>query len=389
MITANQFLPLSSPHFSGKELDYIRQAISQGNIATNGSFIREFEQQLETQFKTPYVIALNSGTSAMHLALHLLGVGMGDEVICQSFTFVASANPIRYLGGIPVFVDSEEQTWNICPDKLEETILARLSKGKKPKAIVAVNLFGMPADWPRIRQIGEKYNIPLLEDAAESVGSKIGDQFTGTFGDIGVFSFNGNKIITTGGGGALVTRNRFWEKKSRYLSTQAKLNFPHYEHSELGYNCKMNNLAAGIGLAQIEELQERIQDRRKVFAYYKRILNTLPGIQFLEEPDGYFSNRWLSTLLVDPKEVGFEVAELRESLLQVGIESRFLWKPMHLQPLYKDAVFLGGHVAEDLFQRGICLPSGWHTKESDLDRVMEIITRMHSSETVVNTRNTV
>jgi dTDP-4-amino-4,6-dideoxygalactose transaminase len=378
MAKDNQMTPLSSPHFSGNEIGFIQAAIASGEIATNGQFIRQFEAQLERQFGAPHVIALNSGTSAIHLALHLLGVGSGDEVLCQSFTFVASCNPIRYLGGTPVLVDSEEATWNMCPEKLEETILHRLAHGKKPKVILAVNLFGMPANWSRICQIGEKYDIPVLEDAAESLGSHICGRYAGTFGDLGVYSFNGNKIITTGAGGALLTKNRFLEKKSRYLATQAKLNFPHYEHNELGYNYKMTNLAAGIGLAQLEVVADRIRKRRQIFSQYRALLEGIPGLYFLEEPPGYFSNRWLTTLLIHPEQAGFTAVELRNSLSLEGVESRFLWKPMHLQPLYKEATFLGGAVAEKLFRTGLCLPSSSLLETQDLERIVEVVARLHA-----------
>jgi dTDP-4-amino-4,6-dideoxygalactose transaminase len=368
---------LSSPEFTGEEIEFVQQALDQQNIATNGIFIRQFEEQIERRFKSPYAVALNSGTSSIHLSLHLLGVGAGDEVICQTFTYIATTNPILYLGGTPVFVDSEADTWNMCPWKLEQTIINRLAKGKKPKAIIVVNLFGMPANWPEIIKIAEIYDIPLVEDAAESVGSRIGQQFTGTFGDLGIYSFNGNKIISTGGGGALLTNNRFWDKKSRYLSTQAKLDYPYFEHIEMGFNYKMNNISAGIGLAQMAVLENRIKKRRQIYDYYKSHMVDLPGIKFLEEPKGFFSNRWLTTILVNPAQAGFEVSDLRDFLLKEGIESRFLWKPMHLQPLYRGALYSGGNTAEGLFSNGICLPSGSGLAEEALDRVIHVVLALH------------
>tara|TARA_R110002124_G_scaffold170608_4_gene338194 strand:- start:1198 stop:2388 length:1191 start_codon:yes stop_codon:yes gene_type:complete len=379
---------LSSPQFTGEEIEFVQRALDQENIATNGIFIRQFEQAIENRFKSQYTVALNSGTSSIHLSLHLLGVGMGDEVICQTFTYIASTNPILYLGGTPVFVDSEESTWNMCPEKLEQTIKERIAKGKKPKAIIVVNLFGMPANWPRLLEVAKTYDIPLVEDAAESVGSKIGDQFTGTFGDLGIYSFNGNKIITTGGGGALLTNNRFWEKKSRYLSTQAKLDFPHFEHIEMGFNYKMTNISAGIGLAQLAVLENRIQKRRSIYDYYKLNLASLPGVMFLKEPEGYFSNRWLTTIVINPEITGFEVTDLREFLLKDGIESRFLWKPMHLQPMYKGASYSGGDIAEKLFSNGICLPSGSGLVEMDLDRIINVVYRLHK-EVIWNSEKSV
>ncbi|MEX2514395.1 MAG: aminotransferase class V-fold PLP-dependent enzyme [Cyclobacteriaceae bacterium] len=373
-----QKLFLSAPEFDGTEMEFVKRAMDLGQIATNGPFISEFERKLQDTFNAGNVIALNSGTSSIHLALHLLGVGPGDEVICQTFTFIASSNPVVYLGAQPVFVDSETDTWNMCPHALEATIQHRLQLGKKPKAIIVVNLFGMPAKLPEIMALGKKYEIPVIEDAAESVGSKIGGQFTGTFGDLGIYSFNGNKIITTGGGGALVTSSRFMANKSRYLSTQAKLNFHHYEHRELGYNYKMNNLTAGIGIAQLSCLEDKIAKRREIHQYYHNHLSHLPGITFLDEPEGYFSNRWLTTILIDSELAGFESDDLREALLSKNIESRFLWKPMHLQPLYKNAPYYGGNYARALFHQGLCLPSGGGLTNAGLNRVIDCIFELHT-----------
>jgi len=379
---------LSSPQFTGAEIEFLQSALDQEEIATNGIFIRRFEKQIEEKFNSSHAVALNSGTSSIHLSLHLLGVGRGDEVICQTFTYIASTNPIMYLGGTPVFVDSEESTWNMCPEKLERTIKVRMAKGKKPKAIIVVNLFGMPANWPELLRVADFYDIPLVEDAAESVGSRIGQQYTGTFGDLGIYSFNGNKIITTGGGGALLTNNRFWEKKSRYLSTQAKLDFPYFEHIEMGFNYKMSNMSAGIGLAQLAVLEDRVEKRRNIYAYYKRNLEMLPGIEFLEEPEGYFSNRWLTTIVIEPAQAGFKACELREFLLEDGIESRFLWKPMHLQPMYKGAFFSGGTIAENLFSNGLCLPSGSGLNKEELDRIINAVFLLHK-EVILNAEKTV
>jgi dTDP-4-amino-4,6-dideoxygalactose transaminase len=377
MVQKKAKIYLSSPEFTGEEIEFVQRALDQQDIATNGIFIRQFEEQIERKFHSPHAVALNSGTSSIHLSLHLLGVGAGDEVICQTFTYIATTNPILYLGGTPVFVDSEADTWNICPRQLELTIKDRLSKGKKPKAIIVVNLFGMPAKWPEILKIAETYDIPVIEDAAESVGSRIGQQHTGTFGDLGIYSFNGNKIISTGGGGALLTNNRFWEKKSRYLSTQAKLDYPYFEHIEMGFNYKMNNISAGIGLAQLAVLEDRIEKRRKNFDYYKAQLSILPGIKFSHEPKGFFSNRWLTTILINPAQAGFEVDELRDLLLGEGIESRFLWKPMHLQPVYRGALYYGGSTAESLFSNGLCLPSGSALSADALDKVINVVLRLH------------
>lgn len=368
---------LSKQEFDGNELRYVQEAFMADNIATSGSFIKEFEEKLEERFDGGNVVALNSGTSAIHLALILLGIKRGDEVICQSLTFAASANPIVYLDARPIFVDSEKDTWNMCPQLLEEAILDRISKGRLPKAIIPVNLFGMPAKLPEITEVAFRYGIPVLEDAAESLGSKIGGKYCGTFGDIGIFSFNGNKVITTGGGGAIVTENVKWTKKARHLSTQAKDRQPHYEHSAIGYNYKMNNLAAGIGIAQLEGLESQIQKRRAVFLQYRRELETIPGISFLEEPKEYFSNRWLTTLLIDPKRAGFDKDAVRLALERQNIESRPIWKPMNLQPVFQHALYYGGTVAADLFEQGICLPSSGSLSGEDIERVRECFHMLH------------
>ena len=367
---SNNRIYLSTPEFEGKELKYIENAFQAKQVATHGAFIQEFECRIKEKFGAEEVVALNSGTSAIHIALMLLGVKGGDEVICQTLTFVASANPIVYLGGIPVFVDSERDTWNICPQFLEEAILDRIRKGKLPKAIIMVNLFGMPAKTHEILEIAGRYGIPVLEDAAESIGSKISGQYCGTLGDIGVFSFNGNKVITTGGGGVMITPNLHWSRKARHLSTQAKDNFPYYHHSEIGYNYKMNNIAAGIGLAQLETLEEKIRKRRQNFEYYRAILTNSEGISFLDEPAGSFSNRWLTTVLIDP-ELAFITRDLAMELMaESNIEARPVWKPMHLQPIFRQRPYYGENVAADLFSKGLCLPSGGSLERADLDRVI-------------------
>ena len=371
---SNNRIYLSTPEFNGKELEYIENAFRAKQVATHGAFIQEFESRIKEMFGAENVVALNSGTSAIHLALMLMGVKDGDEVICQTLTFVASANPIVYLRGKPVFVDSERETWNICPQFLEEAILDRIRKGKLPKAIIMVNLFGMPAKVHEILEVAGRYGIPVLEDAAESIGSKIGRRHCGTFGDIGVFSFNGNKVITTGGGGVMITSDVNWSRKARHLSTQAKDNFPYYHHSEIGYNYKMNNIAAGIGLAQLETLAEKIGKRRQNFEYYKAILSKVQGISLLDEPVGCFSNRWLTTVLIDP-ELAFLTRDLVMALMEENnIESRPVWKPMHLQPIFQQTPYYGENVAADLFSRGLCLPSGSGLEREDLNRVIKCLT---------------
>ncbi len=350
-------LPLSFPIFDGNEALYIQQAISSGHLATTGAFINKFENKLSKKIKFHQAVALNSGTSALHLALVLLGVGIGDEVICQSFTFCASANPIVYLGGIPVFVDSEEDTWNMSPELLEDAILGRIALGKMPKAIVLVHLFGMPAKMNEIMEISRKYKIPILEDAAEAVGSTFQGVSCGTFGKIGVFSFNGNKIITSGGGGALVSGDVNIIERAKYLSTQAREDLPYYQHLEIGYNYRMNNMAAAVGLAQLEKFDSLISKRRLINERYRKLLGDFPGISFQTEMEESKSNYWLSTILIDESQTGFSNDRLRIMLFKEGIETRFLWKPLHLQPAYRGVPFYGGQIAEKLFLRGLCLPS--------------------------------
>ena len=350
-------LPLSFPSFEGNEQKYSSRAIQSGHLATHGEFIGKFEQALTRRLGTHEAIALNSGTSALHLALVLLGVDVGDEVICQSFTFCASANPIVYLGATPIFVDSEKDSWNMSPELLEDAILDRLNEGRKPKAIIAVHLFGMPAKMNEIMEISRRYGIPVIEDAAEAIGSKIGDRPCGTFGTLGIFSFNGNKIMTSGGGGALISNDTRLVQRARYLSTQAREDLPYYQHLEIGYNYKMNNMAAAIGLAQLEMLDHFISCRRDVNRRYRSLLADKPGIHFLNENEDSFSNFWLTTICVDPEYANTTNDKLRVRLLKEDIETRFLWKPLHLQPVFQNAPYYGGNVAENLFNTGLCLPS--------------------------------
>jgi dTDP-4-amino-4,6-dideoxygalactose transaminase len=312
------------------------------------------------------------------LALRLLGIGKGDEVLCQSFTFCATANPIIYLGAIPVFIDSEPQTWNMCPIILEEAIKERLKKGKKPKAIIVVDLFGMPAKFEELLKISQTYEIPLIEDAAEALGSSINGRACGTFGQYGIFSFNGNKIITTGSGGALISANLEGIEKSRYLAVQARETYKYYVHKEIGFNYRMNNISAGIGLAQFENLDKKIALRREIFSNYQLLLKGLEGISSLNEPEGFFSNRWLSTFLIDSTTANFSNEEVRIALLDEGIETRYLWNPLHLQPVFKNIEFYGGGCCEDLFKEGICLPSSENLSFDDQERIVGIIKKMYS-----------
>jgi dTDP-4-amino-4,6-dideoxygalactose transaminase len=350
-------VPLSFPVFEGNENLYLQKVMSSGQLATSGEFIRKFESKLAKKVVSHQAVALNSGTSALHLALVLLGVGQGDEVICQSFTFCASANPIVYLGAKPVFVDSEEETWNIDPELLEDAVLSRLALGRKPKAIILVHLFGMPAKMNEILDIANKYGIPVLEDAAEAVGSTYHERNCGTFGTIGIFSFNGNKIVTTGGGGALLTKDAGLIERAKYLSTQAREDLPFYQHLEIGYNYRMNNMAAAIGLAQLEKLDTWIAKRRLINERYRMLLSDIPGISFQTENEDSKSNYWLTTILIDEQLTGVSNDRLRVVLFKNGIETRFLWKPLHLQPVYKFAPFYGGNTSEKLFLKGLCLPS--------------------------------
>ena len=367
------YLPLSFPVFNGNEKIYSERAIRSGHIATFGGFITKFEEKFSKRVKTHDVVALNSGTSALHLAMVIIGIEKGDEVICQSFTFCASANPIIYLGAKPIFVDSDLETWNICPEILEDAILSRISKGKKPKAIVLVHLFGMPAKINEILEIAEKYQIPIIEDAAEAVGSTYNGISCGTFGTIGIYSFNGNKIITTGGGGALISSNTTIVQRARHLSTQAREDLPYYQHLEIGYNYKMNNLAASIGLAQLEQLDEFLLRRRQVNSRYKELLGSFEGFEFQSDSEFSKSNFWLTGALVDEEITGFTNDHLRMTLMKLGVETRFLWKPLHMQPVFKEIPYYGGDNAEKMFKKGLCLPSSTNLTRDDQEKIADVI----------------
>jgi len=363
----NQKIWLSSPHMGQKEFEYVTEAFDTNWIAPLGPHVDGFEKDLETQLaQQVHVAALSAGTAAIHLALIILDVKAGDEVICQSFTFSASANPIVYQGAQPVFVDSEKDTWNMDPELLREAIKDRMAQGKKPKAIIAVHLYGMPAKINEIASIAMEFDIPMVEDAAEALGSNFNGRAMGTFGDLAILSFNGNKIITTSGGGALVSHKEEWIKKARFLATQARDAAPHYQHSHIGYNYRMSNVCAAIGRGQMVVLADRVAQRRKNFEFYREALKNIPEISFLEEPVGYFSNRWLTTILVDGK-VSRE--QIRLALEADNIESRPLWKPMHLQPVFADAPSYENGVSKTLFEKGLCLPSGSNLSMEELNRV--------------------
>ena len=365
---------LSSPHMSGNEQKYINEAFESNWVAPLGKNIDEFENQVSRYTGTKYAAAVTTGTAALQLALRLVGVSRGDYVICQSFTFVASANAILYQGAQPIFVDSETKTWGMDPELLEKAILHCMSLEKKPKAIVPVHLYGMPVNMVEIMRIAKKYRIPVIEDAAEALGSSINGKMCGSFGDFGVISFNGNKIITTSGGGMLLSDNPKKIEKAKFLATQARENFPHYQHEEMGYNFRMSNVLAGIGRGQMEVLNERIESRRSNFNYYKEKLGQIPGISFLKELEGSISNRWLTIILLDPKLTGgIGREDLRLALAAENIESRPLWKPMHMQPLFESAPYFGKGIAMKLFKHGLCLPSGSNLTNEELDRVIGVI----------------
>ena len=365
---------LSSPHMGGAEQKFVQQAFDANWVAPLGPNVNGFEEDLQAYLgEEVHVGALSSGTAALHLGLVLLGVQAGDEVICQTMTFSASANPIRYLGAIPVFVDSEETTWNLCPIALEEAITDRIAKGKKPKAIIAVHLYGMPYQVDEVHAVANKYDIPILEDSAEALGSTYKGKKCGTFGAIAALSFNGNKIITTSGGGALVAHTQEVKNKAVFLSTQARDAAPHYQHSEIGYNYRMSNICAGIGRGQMEVLDKHIGYRRNMHDFYINLFAEIPGVTVFKESSGdYFSNHWLSAITINAEEANGKTAEgLRLHLEQVNIESRPLWKPMHLQPVFADFPYYGGTVAEDLFETGLCLPSGSNLNDSDREHIAE------------------
>ena len=363
---------LSPPHMGGTELTYIAQAFQDNWIAPAGPHIDLFENRLvDFLDQKSQVVALNSGTAAIHLGLQLLGVQKGDVVLCQSLTFIASVNPVLYLGAIPVFIGSEKETWNLCPIALEEAILNQLNKGIQPKAIVVVHLYGMPAKMNEIITISKKYNIPILEDAAEALGSSYTNQPCGTFGDFGVFSFNGNKVITTSGGGALLCHSEAVKKKAVFLATQAKEDAVYYEHTQVGYNYRMSNVAASIGLGQLEVLSEHIQHRKQNHHFYKQLFENLSQVTLHQEPsENFISNHWLTVIQL----ASFEQREaLRLHLEKYNIESRPVWKPMHLQPLFQDNLYFGDDLADKLFDNGLCLPSGSNLSEEDKNCIKEAI----------------
>ena len=369
---------LSSPHMGGNEQKYINDAFNSNWIAPMGENVDRFEKDLQNYLgNNSYVLALSSGTAAIHIGLILLGVNKGDEVICQSFTFSASANPIIYLGAKPIFIDSELDTWNLCPEILEKAILDRISR-EKPKAIIAVHLYGNPYKIEKIKSISNKYNIPILEDSAEALGSSYKNRKCGTFGNIGVLSFNGNKIITTSGGGALVVKSKELKNKALFYSTQARDNAAHYEHSEIGYNYRLSNICAGIGRGQLEVLDQHIKLRIDNKKFYHKLFNNIKGVKvFSISGANSFSNSWLTTILVNSLETnGITREKLRLAFSNENIESRPLWKPMHIQPIFKSYPFYGNKNSEYLFNNGLCLPSGSNLSQNDKDRIGALVNKV-------------
>lgn len=372
---------LSLAHMSGKEEEFIHEAFLTNWVVPLGPNVDGFENDLaawlgEKSASPLHVVALSSGTAAIHLALVMLGVGPGDEVICQSFTFAASANPIVYQGATPVFVDSEPGTWNMDPELLRQAIDDRLrATGKLPKAIIPVHLYGTPARMDEINSVASAYGIPVVEDAAEALGSEYNGSYCGTFGTYGALSFNGNKMITTSGGGALICPNEESARRVKFYATQARENFPYYQHEQIGYNYRLSNISAGVGRGQMYVLDEHIARRRAIHALYVEKLKNTPGITVMQPRSNVdlHPNYWLSTILVNPQEAGFTYQELSARLTAADIESRPLWKPMHLQPVFAKAPAYVNGVSETLFAQGLCLPSGPMVTDEDVDRIVEII----------------
>jgi len=368
---------LSLPQLSGQEQKYIQKALNDNWITSGGPNVTDFENDLETYHDNEvFVAALNSGTSAIHLALILLKVKAGDEVICQSMTFSASANPILYQGATPIFVDSETETWNICPESLEVAIKSRIAKGKKPKAIIAVHLYGMPYKVDEVHAIAEKYAIPVIEDSAEALGSHYKGKKCGTFGMYGIFSFNGNKIITTSSGGALVANSKELKEKAIFYATQSRDEAIHYQHSEIGYNYRMSNVCAGIGRGQMEILNSNLKSKKQIHNFYVDLFKDINEIAVFESPNlDYNSNYWLSTVLIEPNE-NINKDVLLQAFERANIESRPLWKPMHLQPLFCNYPYYGNKVSEDLFNKGLCLPSGTNLDDSEKTRIKDVVNKL-------------
>ena len=364
---------LSTPHMGDSELEFVKEAFDTNWIAPVGPHVDAFEQEFCQLVGTSHAAAVSSGTAALHLALRLIGIEPGDEVFCSTLTFIATASPITYLGAKPVLIDSDRTSWNMNPDLLQEALDHRAKTGKLPKAVVLVHLYGQSADIDPILETCDRYNIPLIEDAAEALGATYKGRSPGTFGKIGIYSFNGNKIITTSGGGMLVSEDPDLVAKARFLATQARDPAPHYQHSEIGYNYRLSNVLAGIGRGQLRVLSDRVEARRHNFEVYQQALGSLPGIQFMPEASFCRATRWLTCLTIDLKTFGCDREQVRLALAEHQIEARPVWKPLHLQPVFAGCECIGGEVAEYLFETGLCLPSGSNLMPEDLNRVIEVI----------------
>ncbi len=375
---------LSSPHMGGTEEKYVKEAFDTNWIAPLGPNVNGFEASIESYLgASKNVAALSSGTAAIHLSLIILNVKRGDEVLCQSMTFSASANPILYQGATPVFIDSEMDTWNMCPVQLEKGIKNRMDAGVKPKAIIIVHLYGMPCNISELKRVADRYSIPIVEDSAEALGSTYKGAKCGTFGDFSILSFNGNKIITTSGGGAIVCKNVDLKNKAVFLATQARDQAPHYQHSEIGYNYRMSNITAGIGRGQMEVLDKHVGLRRDMNVFYQDLFATIKGVMVFKEPSSdYFSNHWLSCILIDEAIAGFNREDVRLALEEENIEARPLWKPMHLQPIFKNYAYFGNGVSDSLFRDGLCLPSGSNLTEEDRLRISAAIMNIIKKQTL-------
>lgn len=364
---------LSPPHMGTRERELLLEAFDSNWIAPLGPHVDAFERELGEVVGVPNVCALSSGTAGLHLALLLLGVGAGDEVLVSTLTFAATANAVTYVGAKPTFVDSERQSWNMCPDRLGEILERRAREGRLPKALVVVDLYGQCADYGRIEPLAAQYGVPLIEDAAEALGATHGDRAAGSFGAFGVFSFNGNKIITTSGGGALVCKDKAHTDRARFLATQARDPAPHYQHSTIGYNYRLSNLLAAVGRGQLGELGERVRARRAHNAYYREALGGLPGVEFLPEAPWGRGTSWLTCITIDPAATDVTREAVRAALLAKDIEARPLWKPMHMQPVFAERDIVGGDVARDLFERGLCLPSGSNLRPEERAEIADIV----------------
>lgn len=372
-MSENKRIYLNPPHMCGLELKYIQDAFNSNWIAPVGPYIDIFEKDICTYTGAYNALAVSSGTAALHLALILEEINENDEVLCSTFTFAGSVFPILYQHAIPVFIDSDFSSWNMDPQALEDAVKDRIKKGKKPKAVIVVHLYGQSADLDPIVSICSRYNITMIEDAAEAVGTFYKNKHTGTFGEYGFFSFNGNKILTTSGGGMLVSPSKKKIEKARFIATQARDPAPYYEHTTIGYNYRMSNILAAIGCGQLKVLKERIQKKRDIFSYYKKKLGSIKGLSFMPEPSYGFSTRWLTCIYIDPAKAKTNSENIRNTLEKENIESRLLWKPMHLQPVFKQYSFYGGQVSQSLFNNGLCLPSGTALTDDQLDRITYII----------------